>query len=171
MADLEVERLRRLRASALRLRAVARALSDNKRILGGDVLRQGRLVPWRVARTASGWLRAHPYARYQQDASLGTVLGNSLVAMVTSLAATSRQRAVVQFAARVRAVLREIDDARALTRSPALSDSLGRSQGEFRALLAALDFETQFIGPNPRGSLPISNEGPGSEEGSPFLTI
>jgi hypothetical protein len=171
MADLEVERLRRLRGSALRLRAVARALTDNKRIAGGDrgndgdLLNQGRLAAWRVARIASGWLRAHPYVRYQRDATLGTVLANSLVAAVTSLSATSRQRAVCQFGARVRAVLREIDDARALTRSAALSDNLGRSQDEFRAVLEALEYETKVTTPNPRASRPISNEG------SPFLTI
>jgi len=65
----------------------------------------------------------------------------------------------------VRAVLREIDDARALTRSAALSDNLGRSQDEFRAVLEALEYETKVTTPNPRASRPISNEG------SPFLTI
>ena len=170
MIEHEVARLRRLRGSALRLRALARALGRNKWTLNDGLLDQGRCAAWRVARIVSGRLRAHPNLGCQRDAGVGALLKNSIVAAMASLTATSRRRAMTRFHAHLKAVMRELDDARALTLAPDLSENLGRSQREFRALAAALNCETQDFTPNTR--MPLSVRVASSvHEDSPFLTI
>jgi hypothetical protein len=137
MIDKEVERLRRLRATALRVRAIALALGP-----GDPLLNRGRCAAWRVARTVSGRLRAHPYARFQKDAGMGVVVANGLAAANSVLGAKSRHRILLRFEAHLRALARELGDVRALTSASDLNDSFGRSQIEIRSLLAALVFET-----------------------------
>jgi hypothetical protein len=171
MIDAEVDRLRRLRGSALQLRAVARALGSRRSIKDEEgLLHQGRCAAWRVARTATGRLRAHPNFRYQKDAGVGTLLKNSVVAATAWLTATNRHRAMRGYGAHLKAVLRELDNARALTWAVELSDTFGRSQRELRALAAAVECETQNPSPDPapRGAL---REAPRAAAGSPFLTI
>jgi hypothetical protein len=146
MIDSEVERLRRLRGSALQLREVARALGNNKASRGDALLAQGRCAAWRIARTVSGRLRAHPNARYQQDAGVGTLLKNSVVAAMTSLTATNRRQVMLQFGQQLKSVMRELDDARALTWVSELSEIFGRSQREIRALITAVECETRDCG-------------------------
>ena len=170
MIDWEVARLRRLRGSALQLRAIARALGRNKWTRSDGLLNQGRCAAWRVARIVSGRLRAHPNIRYQRDAGVGTLLKNILVAAMASLTATSRRRAMTLFDAHLRAFMRELDDARALTLAPDLSDSFGRSQRELRALAAVLKCETQDLSANSRMPLPV-RVASSVHEDSPFLTI
>jgi hypothetical protein len=145
MIDMEVERLRRLRGSALRVRAVARALGGNQHTLDEPLLSQGACAAWRIARAVSGHLRAHPYANFQKGASLAVLLGNSVVAKVTAIGASTRQRALQNFKAHLTSLARTLNDARALTRSADLSDSFGRCQQELRALIAAVDCETQGV--------------------------
>jgi hypothetical protein len=137
MIDKEVERLRRLRATALRVRAIALALDP-----GDPLLNRGRCAAWRVARTVSGRLRAHPYARFQKDAGLGVVLANGLAAANSLLGVKSRHRILLRFDEHLLALARELADVRALTSASDLNDSFGRSQIEIRTLLAALAFET-----------------------------
>src|SRR6202795_370577 len=137
MIDKEVERLRRLRAVALRVRAVARALRP-----GDALLNRGRCAAWRVARTVSGRLRAHPYGSFQKDAGIGAVVANSLAAANAALGVKTRYQGLLRFEAHLRSLARELSDVRALTSAPDLNDSFGRSQIEIRALLAALGFET-----------------------------
>src|ERR1700677_2639140 len=66
MIDIEVLRLRQLRNTALRARAIAAALdaghSDND-----SVLSRSALACWRIARVITGKLRAHPYQTYQRE--------------------------------------------------------------------------------------------------------
>ncbi len=170
MVDLEVVRLRRLRASALQLRALARALARNQETLDDGLLNQGRCAAWRMARLISGRLRAHPNIQYQRDAGFWTLLKNSLVAAVISVTARNRRRAMTRFDACLKALLRELDDARALTLAPDLSDIFGRSQSELRALAKALQFETQDGGQSSRTARPVRLAS--SVDGdSPFLTI
>jgi hypothetical protein len=171
MIDAEVERLRRLRGSALQLRAVARALGRRRSAKDDEALfHQGRCAAWRIARTATGRLRAHPHIRYQKDAGLGTLLKNSIVAAAAWITATNRHRAMTGFGAHLRAVLRELDNTRALTWAVELSDTFGRSQGELRSIAAAVESRTQN-----RGGEPIPREArrdaPRVTAGSPFLTI
>jgi hypothetical protein len=147
MIDREVERLRRLRASALRVRAIASALGPGTSFPGdpfsGDpLLNRGRCAAWRIARTVSGRLRAHPYARFQKDAGIGVVVANGLAAANCVLGTKSRRRNLLRFEEELRALGRELADVRALTSASDLNDSFARSQVEIRSLLAALAFET-----------------------------
>jgi hypothetical protein len=148
MIDSEVVRLRQLRATALRVRAIARTLG--RRFPGNDgVLNRGACAAWRVARAVSGRLRAHPFLRYQRDASLAVLVANSLAAKAARLRAVNRHAALKVFDAELKLLARELADARALTWVPELSDSFGRSQDEIRSLSSALGFETQVTVPQP----------------------
>ena len=169
MIDSEVERLRRLRGSALQLREVARALGNNKCSRGDGLLNQGRCAAWRVARTVSGRLRAHPNVRYQKDAGIGTLLKNGVVATMTSLTASNRRQVMLEFGRQLKSVMRELDDARALTWASELSEIFGRSQREIRALIAAVDGETRDSGVDTAVGDPgrVSHAGADSR----FLTI
>jgi hypothetical protein len=137
MIDREVERLRRLRATALRVRTVARALGP-----GDALLNRGSCAAWRVARTVSGRLRAHPYATFQKDAGIGVVVVSGLAAANAALGVKTRNQGLLRFEAHLRSLARELSDVRALTCASDLNDSFGRSQIEIRALLAALAYET-----------------------------
>jgi hypothetical protein len=138
MIDAEVERLRALRGSALRVRAVARALGENGATLNDPLLKTGAGAAWRIARAVSGRLRAHPYAPFQRDATFAILLRNSVVAKVSALTSADRRHAFEAFDWQLRSLSRELDDARALTRTAELSDIFGRSQSEVRWLLGAV---------------------------------
>src|SRR5712671_5377948 len=101
MIDKEVERLRRLRATALRVRTVARALGPRD-----DLVTRGRCAAWRVARTVSGRLRAHPYASFQKDAGMAVVVANSLVAANAALGVKTRHQGLLSFEAILRSLAR-----------------------------------------------------------------
>jgi len=153
MIDKEVERLRRLRATALRVRTVARALGPHDALLN-----RGRCAAWRVARTVSGRLRAHPYASFQKDAGIGVVVSNSLAAANAALGVKTRRQGLLRFEAHLRSLARELSDVGALTRASDLNDNFSRSQIEIRALLAALAYETGRIHlPEASAIPPISN--------------
>jgi len=137
MIDKEVERLRRLRAAALRVRAIAQALDPRDALLN-----RGRCAAWRVARIVSGRLRAHPYASFQKDAGIGVVVANSLAAANALLGVRTRQQGLLRFEAQLKTLSQELSDVRALTSSSDLNDSFARSQIEIRSLLAALGVET-----------------------------
>jgi hypothetical protein len=146
MIDLEIERLRRLRGSALRIRAVARALGGSRAALNDPLLNRGACAAWRIVRAATGRLRAHPYVSFQKDPGLALLLGNSIVATAAVIGASSRLRALENFEAQLKGLARELDDARALTWAADLSDAFGRSQHEIRSLVAAIECETQGVG-------------------------
>ncbi len=134
MIDTEVTRLRHLRNTALRARAIAMALNA-RQIEGGSAFARSALACWRIARTVTGKLRAHPYQRYQRDAGALRSLYDGAGAAVIAAVAQYRGGSVKSYSKRLQRVARELDDARALTWSPALSDTLGRSQSEIRALI------------------------------------
>ena len=138
MVDSEVSRLRGLRRAALRERAVCRALGRAEVCPEGAVLRQARCASWRIARTVSGRLRAHPYAVYQRDERLVALLADALAGRVAAARCSTRAAALARVRRGLGALARELDDARALTRCADLSDALGRSQLELRDLLRAL---------------------------------
>jgi hypothetical protein len=137
MIDAEVMRLRRLRGAALRARALADAL-DSSASRRGSVFSRNGLACWRIARMITGRLRAHPDLRYQQGPGEWRVLADRINAGVRSAAVRSRTRALEVMAGEMQSLARELDDARALTWSPDLSDELGRSQIQIRRLIAEL---------------------------------
>jgi hypothetical protein len=154
MIESEVARLRKLRASALRVRAVARALSRTRAASDDPLLDHAACAAWRLARTATGRLRAHPYARFQRDAGFGVLVSNALVAAAAVVGATNRVRAFRGFSSELRKMSRELEDARALTWAPDLSDSLGRALLEFRPLLAQATLAARQTS-RPRQPLPV----------------
>ena len=137
MIDTEVIRLRQLRNTALRARAIALALNA-LHAESGSVLSRSALACWRIARVITGKLRAHPYQSYQRDAGHLRSVYDGAVAALVGVLTKYRGGAFGRYSARLQTVARELDDARALTWSPALSDALGRSQAEIRALMKEL---------------------------------
>src|SRR5216683_2480226 len=138
MIDTEVTRLRRLRNTALRARAVAATLdSDSAR--RDSVFSRGAVNCWRIARVITGLLRAHPYLSYQRGPSEVRGVYDRASAGLLGGIARYRGRSQQTFSDELRRVARELDDARALTWSSDLSDTLGRSQMQIRELIKELD--------------------------------
>jgi hypothetical protein len=136
--DDEVLRLRRLRATALRVRAFARALAagaSNDHAL----FSRTACTCWRIARTITGRLRSHPHLRYQRDAGALAALWYDAVARLLVARSGSQGDLLGELRASLRGISRELADARALTWSPDLSDSLGRSQLEVKKLIDAAE--------------------------------
>jgi hypothetical protein len=134
MIDAEVERLRRLRNVALRSRAMAEFLKSDRHP-NDSVFDTSALICWGVVRIATGHLRAHPYLSYQKGPSRWHGLLDLGVAAVTGLLAQYRNRRLSLFESQLHSLKRELDDARALTRSAQLSDALGRLQTQMRRML------------------------------------
>src|SRR5271165_4116909 len=67
MNDPEVVRLRRLRQTALRMRALAFAFSVTRMGKQDPSFQRVAQASWRVARAVTGRLRSHPYVSYQRD--------------------------------------------------------------------------------------------------------
>lgn len=138
MIDPEVIRLRRLRNTALRARAITMVLngqSESQSVLS-------RIAPacWRISRAVSGKLTAHPYLTYQRGPSHLRTLYNSAIAAFVGAVARHRKDDLAMYSRCLQSVARELDDTRALTWSPTLSDTLGRSQSEIRLLLKEIAF-------------------------------
>jgi hypothetical protein len=129
----EVTRLRRLRKTALKARVLASALGAGQR--SGRSFELGALLSWRIARIATGQLRSHPYRSYQKDPGFFESGADRFDAFIVATIANVRGRGAQVFLNELRAVAREMDDTRALTLSPDLSDALGRAQTSMRALI------------------------------------
>jgi len=138
MMYAEVMRLRKLRNVALRVRALARIL-DSDSAQEQSVFARSAVICWTIARVASGRLRAHPYLSYQQGPSPLSDLADGVAASLVALNARRQNRPLSLFAQQLQTVSREVDDARALTRLPDLSDALGRMQIQMRRLANELD--------------------------------
>jgi hypothetical protein len=146
MIDIEVVRLRQLRSTALRARAIATALNaghSDKDSVNDSVLSRSALACWRIARVITGKLRAHPYQSYQREPSYLHSLTDGAVAALMGGVARLRGGRVGMYTGRLRKVARELDDARALTWSPTLSDTLGRLQAEIRSLTRELEADAR----------------------------
>jgi hypothetical protein len=142
MIDIEVVRLRQLRNTALRARAIATALNaghSGNDSVNDSVFSRSALACWRIARVITGKLRAHPYQSYQREPSYLHSLTDGAVAALMGGVARLRGGRVGMYTGRLRKVARELDDARALTWSPTLSDTLGRLQAEIRSLTRELE--------------------------------
>jgi hypothetical protein len=138
MIDTEVIRLRRLRNTALRARAIAAAL-DSDPTGRRAVLSAGAQLCWRIARLMTGRLRAHPYLNYQRGPSEVRAAFHRVSAAVLGAIARYRGRHRQIYAEELRHVARELDDTRALTWSADLGDALGRLQTQIRRLLQEMD--------------------------------
>jgi hypothetical protein len=128
----EVTRLRRLRKTALRLRALAMALDageDNR------VYERASVLSWRIARIATGRLRSHPYRSYQRDPGYFESGADRFNTYIRAVVALMRGQGLSIFLQEISAAARELDDSRALTLSSELSDALGRAQSDIRVLI------------------------------------
>jgi hypothetical protein len=141
MIDAEVMRLRRLRNTALKARALAAAL-DTDPGRRSSVFSRSAVNCWRIARTVSGWLRGHPYLSYQRGPSAALDVYCRLSAGLLSAVAQSQDRSLQTLSRELQRVARGVDDARALTWSSDLSDTLGRAQIQIRTLIKELDSDT-----------------------------
>ncbi len=135
--DNEVTRLRRLRQTALKVRALAAVLTDGDCAHG--LFERAALLNWRIARIATGRLRSHPYQGYQQDPSFFESGADRLAAILAGTVASVRGRGAEKFLRELRLAARALDDTRALTLLPDLSDELGRAQASMRALINDLE--------------------------------
>ena len=137
MNDAEVLRLRNLRNIALRARSLARSLDSDS--AHEPVLARSAVVCWTIARIATGRLRAHPYLSYQKGPGPLRALADRLLASLIALNARRANRRWRVFAPQLQAVARAVDDVRALTWSPDLSDALGRMQIQIQRLANELE--------------------------------
>lgn len=180
MRDPEVERLRRLRATALRVRAVANSLGKRANSGAGSTAEQSPwcragAVAWRVSRAASGRLRAHPYARFQRDEGAPHTLWNSVVAEGLALTRGTGPRAITTLEFYLGRLERQVSGARALTSAPDWSETLGRSQAEIRTLIRSLTNRgvTDQSEAIPQHARPAGNAGGGAalESDWPYLAL
>jgi hypothetical protein len=129
----EVTRLRQLRKSALKLRALASSLDAGKHASG--IYEHASVLNWRIARIATGKLRSHPYRSYQRDPGFLETGADGLQSYLKATLANLRGRGMDTFLEEMSAALRQLDDARSLTLSTDLSDALGRAQLGMRMLI------------------------------------
>src|SRR5258708_38913727 len=127
MSESEVTRVGRLRNPALRGRAVAATL-DSEPARRDSVFSRGAVSCWQIARIITGLLRAHPYLSYQRGPSEVRGVYDRLSAGLLGGIARYRGRSHQTFSDELRRVARRLDDARALTWSSELRDTLGRAQ-------------------------------------------
>jgi len=106
----------------------------------------GGNAAWRIARAVSGRLRAHPYENYQRDAGFGVLLANGAIAAAASLSAGDHRRMLGKFSLRLKETLRELEYVRAFTWAADMSDTLGRSQTELRAVIRAVQAAAEMNG-------------------------
>jgi len=138
MIDTEVVRLQRLRNTALRARAIATALAAAAP-MHDSVMSHGAAACWRIARIITGTLRAHPYLGFQRGPSNVRGAYDRLTATMLGALARNRGRSLQLLCGELAHVVRELDDARALTLSTELSDAFGRSQAQLRGVIAEID--------------------------------
>src|SRR5271167_2260104 len=131
MRDAKVVRLRKLRDTALRVRALAEALGSDRRA-ENRAIAISAVISWRVARVITGHLRAHPNLSYQKGPSQLRYLFIRAAAMLVGTAARYRGRVLPAYAARLQCLARELADARALIWEPDWGDTLGRAQRQIR---------------------------------------
>jgi hypothetical protein len=122
---------------ALRVRALAKGL-DQDPTIEDSVFTKSAVLCWNIARIASGRLRGHPYLRYQKGPSVARGWSDRIAVSATALLARYQGRAFIVHAEELQLLAREVDDARALTWSPDLSDALGRAQMRMRRLIGEL---------------------------------
>ena len=140
----EISRLREMRQMALKTKAMARVLDHSSR--RDSVQARAALHCWRLARIATGRLRAQPYESYQRAPSRLILLHP----VIAGLLAAQRGRGMGALSRQLQSLCRVLDDTRALTLSPDLSDALGRAQVYLRPLMAEIAVKARLeMGPRP----------------------
>jgi hypothetical protein len=134
----EIKRLRGMRKAALEARALCRVLDHTGRRDSAQA--RAGLLCWRIARIATGRLRADPTTPDEGIPSRRWVLR----AVGSGLIAVQRQRRLGALLRELRSLSRVLDDTRALTLSPDLSDSLGRAQLHMRQLVDEIAAKARF---------------------------
>jgi hypothetical protein len=137
MIDTEVGRLRRLRNTALRTRAMAAAL-DSDPARRDSVFSRAAVSCWQIARVITGKLRAHPYLSYQRGPSEMRGVYDGFRAGVLRHIARTRDRSLQIISGDLQRVAHELDDMRALIWSADFGDTIGRSQQRIRRLIEEL---------------------------------
>jgi hypothetical protein len=178
MIDTEVVRLRQLRATALKARALATAM-DSSSTRGATMFSRSAVSCWRIARLVTGRLRGHPYLRYQRDASATRAVFDRVNAHLLAAVSYRQGQACRAFAAELKRVAREVDNARSLTWSADLSDSLGRSQTELRGLIKEVEAVARKEGGSlnetvsrvETGGIAVRNDGAAVEGNWPYLAF
>jgi len=140
MTYAEVMRLRRLRDGALRVRALA-AVLDAREEPAYPLFACAGASCWRLARLISGTLRGHPFLPYQRGQGIAGRASTYIVVRLMAFMARRKHRSLEVFSNELRRVSRELDDARALTRTTQLSESFGRSQLQFHRLMQELEID------------------------------
>jgi hypothetical protein len=141
MVDGEVIRLRQLRERALRTRALATAMNAGE-LSHNTALARSAHSCWRIAKLVTGVLRGHPNLNYQRDYSPFRAGYDRLNARFMAMIARCRDTSAQVFCESLWDVARELDDARALTWSAELGDTLGRAQLQLRQLLREFEAAT-----------------------------
>jgi|SRR5271170_2503302 len=131
MTDAKVMRLRKLRDTALRVRALAEALGSDPRA-ENPVIAVSAVISWRVARVITGRLRAHPNLSYQKGPGQLRYFFIRAAAMLVAAAARYRDRVLPAYASQLQCLARELADTRALIWEPDWGDTLGRAQRQIR---------------------------------------
>jgi hypothetical protein len=139
MIDTEVMRLRRLRNTVLRARALAGVLDPDPARRNSTIFSRSAVSCWRISCVITGWLRAHPYLSYQQGPSEMRGFYDRLSTGLLGAVARYHGRSPQTFSTELQRVARGLDDARALTWSSELSDTLGRAQMQIRSLIQELN--------------------------------
>lgn len=177
MIDAEVVRLRRLRDVALGARSVARAIQV-RAPLAHELCESIAVRCWRVASIASGRLSAHPYRSFQRGPSPLRTLAQDLGAFIASGWAQRRGTVARQLLTQVQRLARELDDARTLTWSAELSDSLGRAQTQLRNCSRPLETQarqeagfTPIVAVAAARDLLADARLPADPDRSPYLTM
>jgi len=138
MIDTEVTRLRRLRNTVLRARALAAEL-ETAQSRRNSLFSRTAVNCWQIARVVTGRLRAHPYLSYQRGPTALDAFTGAGRAALLGMASRYGRRNLEVLSLELQRVARELDDARALTWSAELSDTFGRSQIQIRRLIAEID--------------------------------
>jgi hypothetical protein len=142
MIDAEVVRLRNLRNLALRARALGGNLGTHRD--GPESLFGACAVNcWGLVRVISGYLKGHPYLSYQRGPSRTRDLYYGMLTAPIAAAARQKNRRHHVFAGYLQTLARELENTRAVTRSPDLSDALGRVQLRLRSLLEEVSIGAQ----------------------------
>ena len=161
MIDTEVQRLRRLRNTALRARALAVAL-ESRPARCSPVLSRSAVACWHIARVVTGRLRAHPYLRYQRGPSSMRIACDQISANLIGGIAHRRGRGLQALTGELRRVVSELADARALTWSAELSDTFGRSQAQLEGVMKELSAAVRSESGQHHDADSLADAGPGA---------
>jgi hypothetical protein len=126
-----------MREAALEARALSRVLDNTGRHDSAQA--SAGLLCWRVARIATGRMRAHPYTSHES-------IPNPVAprALMAGFIAAQRGRRMGALLRELKFLSRVLDDTRALTLSPDLSDALGRVQVHMRQLMDEIAAKARF---------------------------